>query len=112
MLKPVLERIRVEGVSFLQNNAVLAAEIRRTFIDLDQMERELKKASKAVKSASGLLVKYKEPLGMLCDAASANSAISGGTLAIRLFTLAHCCRGMIPTSSRYSPESAYPTSST
>jgi hypothetical protein len=51
VLKPVFERMRVEGADFLQKNAALAEEIRRTFIDLDEIEKELKKAGTAINKA-------------------------------------------------------------
>ena len=47
VLKPVFERMRTEGPDFLQKNSALAEEVRRTFVDLDEVERELGKASKA-----------------------------------------------------------------
>jgi hypothetical protein len=39
--------MRTEGPDFLQKNSALAEEVRRTFVDLDEVERELGKASKA-----------------------------------------------------------------
>ncbi len=47
VLKPLLERMRTEGPDFLQRNAALAEEVRRTFADIDAIEKELGKASKA-----------------------------------------------------------------
>jgi hypothetical protein len=70
VLKPVFERMRTEGPDFLQTNALLAEEIRRTFIDLDEIEKELKKASKAIDVAAGLTTKYKTRLQALCDHSS------------------------------------------
>lgn len=67
VLKPIFERMRTEGADFLQKNAALAEEVRRTFVDLDEIEKELKKASKAVETASGLTVKYRTRLQALCD---------------------------------------------
>ena len=67
VLKPVFERMRTEGPDFLQRNSALAEEIRRTFVDLDEIEKELKKAAKAVEAASGLTVKYRSRLQALCD---------------------------------------------
>jgi hypothetical protein len=57
VLKPLFERMRTEGLDFLDKNAALAQEVRRTFADLDRIEGELKKASKAITSASGLVTK-------------------------------------------------------
>ena len=67
VLKPLFERMRVQGLDFLDKNAALAEEVRRTFADLDRIEGELKKASKAITSASGLVTKYRGRLQALCD---------------------------------------------
>jgi hypothetical protein len=67
VLKPLFERMRVQGTDFLDRNAALADEVRRTFADLDRIESELKKASKAITSASGLVSKYRSRLQSLCD---------------------------------------------
>jgi hypothetical protein len=67
VLRPLLERMRTEGADFLQNNTALAEEVRRTLVDLDELERELKKASKAVDAAAGLTTKYRSRLQALCD---------------------------------------------
>lgn len=68
VLKPLFERMRVQGLDFLDRNAALAQEVRRTFADLDRVESELKKAAKAIASASGLVAKYRDRLQSLCDA--------------------------------------------
>src|SRR5580658_5548571 len=52
VLKPVFERMRTEGPNFLQRNSALAEEICRTFVDLDEVEKELKKAAKAIDAVS------------------------------------------------------------
>jgi predicted nuclease with TOPRIM domain len=70
VLKPVFERMRTEGADFLQKNSALAEEVRRTFVDLDEIEKELKKASKAVETASGMTVKYRTRLQVLCHSAT------------------------------------------
>ena len=70
VLRPLLERMRTEGADFLQKNAALAEEVRRTLADLDEVEKELGKASKAIDSASGLTAKYRERLQRLCDSAA------------------------------------------
>jgi len=75
ILKPVCERMRTEGADFLQKNSMLAEEIRRTFVDLDEMEKELRKATKAIETACGLTVKYRARLQTLCDSA-ANTKIA------------------------------------
>jgi hypothetical protein len=41
VLKPVFERMRTDGPQFLQKNSALAEEVRRTFVDLDEVEKEL-----------------------------------------------------------------------
>jgi hypothetical protein len=71
VLKPVFERMRTEGADFLQRNSALAEEVRRTFVDLDEVEKELRKAAKAVETASGLTVKYRVRLQALCNGATA-----------------------------------------
>lgn len=70
VLKPVFERMRTEGANFLQKNSVLAEEVRRTFVDLDEVEKELKKAAKAIDVASGLTARYRARLQALCDHAT------------------------------------------
>jgi len=65
VLKPVFERMRTEGPNFLQRNSALADEVRRTFVDLDEVEKELRKAAKAIEAASGLTTKYKSRLETL-----------------------------------------------
>jgi len=70
VLKPVFERMRSEGPDFLQRNSALAEEVRRTFVDLDEVEKELSKASKAITAASGLTAKYRGRLQALCDNAA------------------------------------------
>jgi len=67
VLKPVFERMRTEGANFLQKNSVLAEEVRRTFVDLDEIEKHLKKAAQAIDSAAGLTTKYRVRLQALCD---------------------------------------------
>ena len=69
LLKPIFERMRVQGFDLLDRNAVLADELRRTFPEIDRIEKELGKASKAIQSISALVVRYRERLRDLCDAA-------------------------------------------
>src|SRR5271156_6245988 len=71
VLKPVFERMRTEGADFLQKNSAQAEEVRRTFVDLDEVERELKKAAKAIETVSMMTAKYRERLRALCDTAAA-----------------------------------------
>jgi hypothetical protein len=70
VLKPLFERMRLQGSDFLEKNVALAEEVRCTFADLDRVESELKKAAKAIGSASGLVTKYKGRLRELCDDSS------------------------------------------
>jgi hypothetical protein len=67
VLKPVFERMRTEGADFLQKNSALAEELRRTFVDLDEVEKELKRAAKAIYIVSDLTAKYRRRLQALCD---------------------------------------------
>jgi len=71
VLKPLFERMRAEGTEFLQKNAALSEEVRRTLVDLGEVEKELGKAAKAIESAAGLTAKHKVRLHTLCDHASA-----------------------------------------
>ena len=70
VLKPVFERMRTEGADFLQKNSALAEEIRRMFVDLDEVEKELKRAAKAIDTVSDLTAKYRGRLQVLCDTAA------------------------------------------
>jgi hypothetical protein len=63
--------MRLQGSDFLDKNAALADEVRRTFGDIDRIESELKKAAKAIGSASGLVTKYRGRLQEFCDNAAA-----------------------------------------
>lgn len=69
VLRPLLEQMRLHGADFLEENTALAEELRRTFADLDRIESELKKATKAITSVSGLVAKYRGRLQELCDRA-------------------------------------------
>jgi len=70
VLRPVFERMRIEGADFLQKNSALAEEVRRTFVDLDEVEKELKRAAKAIDTVSDLTAKYRGRLQALCDTAA------------------------------------------
>jgi hypothetical protein len=80
VLKPLFERMRTQGSDFLDKNAVLAEEIRRTFADLDRVECELKKAAKAIGAATGLVGKYRGRLQELCESAVGWKMPAGGEL--------------------------------
>jgi len=80
VLKPLLERMRTEGPDFLQRNAALAEEVRRTFADIDAIEKELGKASKAIQSVSGLVAKYKGRLERLCESPVQNKPSRSATV--------------------------------
>ena len=75
VLKPLFERMRSEGADFLQKNVALAEEVRRTFADIDRIESELKKAAKAITSASSLVTKYRGRLQEVCDNTSARKML-------------------------------------
>jgi len=70
MLRPVFERLHVEGSSFLNQNVALAAEVRRSLGDFDGIENELKKAARTIQSVSTLVAKYRERIQALCDQTS------------------------------------------
>ena len=70
LLKPIFERMRVQGFDLLERNAVLAEELRRTFPEIDRIETELGRAAKAIQSVSALVVRYKERLRELCDSST------------------------------------------
>ena len=67
VLRPVLARLGRDGADFLDRNAALAEEVRRSLVDLDEIEKELKKAAKAITSASGLVIQHKDRMKELCD---------------------------------------------
>ncbi len=73
VLKPVFERMRTEGADFLEKNSVLAEEVRRTFVDLDEVEKELRNAAKSIETVSGMTVKYKARLKALCETSQTSS---------------------------------------
>jgi hypothetical protein len=75
VLRPLLERMRTEGADFLHKNAALAEEVRRTLVDLDEVEKELKKAAKAIDTTTGLTSKYRVRLQGLCDNTTAQSLL-------------------------------------
>jgi len=80
VLKPLFEKMRVQGFDFLEKNSIVAEEVRRTFVDLDRIDAELKKAAKAVTSASGLVSKYRIRLQELCENAPAHKMPSPSML--------------------------------
>ena len=88
LLKPIFERMRVQGSDLLEKNAVLADELRRTFPEIDRIERELGKAAKAIQSVSALVVRYRERLRDLCDTTAATKIAPesehGGSMAAAL----------------------------
>jgi hypothetical protein len=75
VLRPVFERMRVQGFDLLEKNAMLADELRRSFPEIDRIEKELGKAAKAIQSVSAMVVRYRERLRDLCDSA-ANAKIN------------------------------------
>ena len=67
VLKPIFERMRVHGVDLLDQNTLVADELRRTFPEIDRIEKEIGKAAKAIQSVSALVVRYRDRLRELCD---------------------------------------------
>jgi hypothetical protein len=63
--------MRIQGFDLLERNTLLADELRRTFPDIDRIEKELGKAAKAIQSVSALVVRYRARLQELCDTAAA-----------------------------------------
>jgi hypothetical protein len=59
--------MRAEGADFLQKNAAIGDEVKRTLVDLDEISKELGKAAKAIESATGLTAKHKVRVQGLCD---------------------------------------------
>ena len=80
VLRPLLEQMRIHGSDFLERNAALADEVRRTFADIDRIESELKKAARAITSVSGLVVKYRTRLQELCESAVGRKMPAGSEL--------------------------------
>jgi hypothetical protein len=72
VLRPVFERMRAEGPEFLQKNAALADEVRRTLADVDEIEGQLRKAASAIEKAQALTAKYRGRLSGLCDSAASD----------------------------------------
>ena len=70
VLKPIFERMRVHGFDLLDSNALLAEELRRTFPEIDRIEKEVGKAAKAIQSISALVMRYRERLRDLCETAA------------------------------------------
>jgi hypothetical protein len=77
VLRPVFERMRAEGPDFLQRNAALADEVRRTLADIGEIEGQLKKAGTAIEKAQALTTKYRARLTGLCDSAAAGQITPG-----------------------------------
>ena len=70
LLRPIFERMRVQGLDLLDRNAVLADELRRTFPEIDRIEKELSRAVKSIQSVSSLVVRYRDRLRDLCNTAA------------------------------------------
>jgi hypothetical protein len=77
VLRPVFERMRAEGPEFLQRNAALAAEVRRTLADVDEIEGQLRKAGTAIAKAQELTAKHRTRLAGLCENAAAGERTPG-----------------------------------
>jgi len=81
VLRPVFERMHIEGSGFLSKNVALATEVRRSLADLGAVESELKKVSKAINTVSALVARYKEQIQALCDQACAPKTLPKAELA-------------------------------
>jgi hypothetical protein len=89
ILKPLFETMRAEGPDFITKNSQLADEIRRTFEDIDQMEKELKKAAKAIECAKELASAYRDRLQQLCEATVPKKFVTRTTLTPDIRSLAN-----------------------
>ena len=65
----------------------LAQEVRRTLVDLDEVEKELKKAAKAIDAAAGLTGKHRVRLQSICDNAAAPKRCPNGRRTAALLKL-------------------------
>jgi predicted nuclease with TOPRIM domain len=70
LLKPIFERMREQGFDLLDRNALLSEELRRTFPEIDRIEKEVGRAAKAIQSVSTLVMRYRERLRDLCETAA------------------------------------------
>jgi hypothetical protein len=77
VLRPVFERMRAEGPDFLQKNAALADQVRRTLVEIDEIDGQLKKAEAAIGKAQELTGKHRAKLAGLCDATVQETALHG-----------------------------------
>lgn len=69
VLRPVLERLGRDGSDFLNKNIAVAEEVRRSLIQLDEVEKHLKKASHSIASASSLVANYRSRVLQICETA-------------------------------------------
>jgi len=77
VLRPLFERMRAEGPDFLQKNAAVADEVRRTLAEFDEIEGQLRKAGTAIEKAQALTAKYRSRLSAHCDGAAAGGEMPG-----------------------------------
>ena len=77
VLRPVFERMRTEGPDFLHKNAALAAEVRRTLADIDEIESHLNRAGAAIAKAQTLAANYRARLAGLCGGAAVGRKMPG-----------------------------------
>ena len=81
ILKPLFDLMRAGGPDSLAKNVKLAEEIKHTLTDIDQIETELRKASKSIQVAKDLAHSYKVRLQLLCDLpAEARTVVEGSPL--------------------------------
>jgi hypothetical protein len=74
VLRPLFKRMRAEGPEFFKRNAALADEVRRTLVEIDEIDGQLKKAEAAIGRAQELTAKHRTKLAGLCDAAVVQDA--------------------------------------
>jgi hypothetical protein len=69
--------MRAEGPGFLQRNAAIADDVRRTLADIDEIEGQLRKAEAAIGKAQALAVKHRARMAGLCDSAAVGRKMHG-----------------------------------
>jgi hypothetical protein len=71
VLRPVFQRVSAEGSDFLQKNAALSDEVRRTLAEVDEIDSQLRKAEAAIGNAQALTAKHRARLAGLCETGTA-----------------------------------------
>jgi len=76
VLRPVFERMRAEGPDFLQRNAAVSDEVRRTIVEFDEIEGQLGKAGAAIVKAQALTTRCRAKLAGLCESAAGGERVA------------------------------------